>query len=419
VTNSSENSKITHESDPSNRLTLENLPDQLTLEDALALTLMYNPELQMYSTEIQIQEARALQSSLFPNPEIEGEIEEFGGTGPRKGFSSAETTIKVSQIFELGGKRKKRTSIGLFEKKLAQWDLERKKLDVITKTKIAFIDLILLQEKLALSEHLIQLAKEVHSTIEEKVNAGKVSPLEGKKANIALSFSQLEMGKIHRDILVAKQYLSSLWGDLKVKVQGVVGDLKVTHPKALEHNFDQAKENPDLARLNTEMLRSQAIFQLEQANRIPNLTISAGVKHFEETSDQAYLVGLSFPLPLFDRNQGNYSASLYEDKKAKESSFLEKNRIENELLRLHQEADFTFTEITTLEKNILPNAEESFTDSKEAYLQGKRDYLDLLDAQRTLFEVKVKHLESLGKYHKLHFLIDRLIGGSLGEDVEK
>ncbi len=396
------------------------LSGELTLEDAVSLSLVYSPELQVYSTEVRIKEALALQARLFPNPELEGEVEEFGGTGPRKGFTSAESTIKVSQLIEMGGKRGKRAAIGRYDKDLAQWDFESKKLDVIEKTKVAFIDLLLFQEKLKISEHLNTLATELHGTIEEKVQAGKVAPLEGKKARIALSFSKLEMEKNQRELSIAHQRLKSLWGDLKVKIQKVSGKLDVSQlPVALQHTFEDAQANPEILRLKIEAERSKAVSQLERASRIPDITLSAGVKHFEETKDEAFVVGLSIPLPLFDRNQGNVSAAKEEERKVQELSLLAKTRIESDLLQLNQETSLVYSEVRALEDDILPNAESSFADSKEAYLRGKVDYLDLLDSQRTLFEVKVKHMEALGNYHKLHARIDRLIGGALNESTEK
>lgn len=82
--------------------------DVLILRQALALTLMYNPELKVFSLETRAAGARELQAGLWPNPEIEIEAENVGGTGELSGFDSAETTIQLSQLIELGNKSQKR-----------------------------------------------------------------------------------------------------------------------------------------------------------------------------------------------------------------------------------------------------------------------------------------------------------------------
>jgi len=80
----------------------------ITLRQALALALMHNRELKVFSWDVRISQARQLQASLPPNPELEVEVEEVGGPGDRSGFDGAETTIQLSQLIELGDKRKKR-----------------------------------------------------------------------------------------------------------------------------------------------------------------------------------------------------------------------------------------------------------------------------------------------------------------------
>jgi cobalt-zinc-cadmium efflux system outer membrane protein len=76
----------------------------ITLRKALALALMHNPQLKAFSWDVRVSEARQLQASLWPNPELDIEVEEAGGGGGRSGFDAAETTIALSQLIELGDK---------------------------------------------------------------------------------------------------------------------------------------------------------------------------------------------------------------------------------------------------------------------------------------------------------------------------
>jgi outer membrane protein TolC len=114
----------------------------LTLSQALALALMKNPELKSFSLQVRISQARELQASLWPNPELEVEVEEVGGTGRRSRFDAAETTIQLSQLIELGDKRTKRTRLASLEKELAGSDYEAKRLDVFTEVTKAFIEVL-------------------------------------------------------------------------------------------------------------------------------------------------------------------------------------------------------------------------------------------------------------------------------------
>ena len=140
----------------------------ITLRQALALALMHNPELKAFSWDVRASQARQLQASLWPNPEIEVEVEEVGGTRQRSGFDTAETTIQLSQLIELGGKRSKRTKLASLEKELAGSDYEAKRLDVFTEVTSSFIEVLAAQHRLGLTNELLQLSEDLLDTVTKR-----------------------------------------------------------------------------------------------------------------------------------------------------------------------------------------------------------------------------------------------------------
>ena len=121
------------------------------MRQALSLALVKNPELAAFSWEVRAREARALQASLLPNPEIEVELENFGGSGDVGGFEQTESTLLLRQLIELGGKRRKRTHVAALESDLAAWDFEIKRLDVFTQVTQFFVGVVSAQERVALN----------------------------------------------------------------------------------------------------------------------------------------------------------------------------------------------------------------------------------------------------------------------------
>jgi outer membrane protein TolC len=115
----------------------------LSLRDVLSLTLLRNPELSAFTFELRATEARMLQAGLLPNPALSAELENVGGTGPAtRGARATETTLQLSQLIELGGKRAKRMRLAGLERELTQWDYEVKCLEVLTEAKKAFVDVL-------------------------------------------------------------------------------------------------------------------------------------------------------------------------------------------------------------------------------------------------------------------------------------
>ena len=68
-----------------------------------------------------------------------------------------------------------------------------------------------------------------------------------------------------------------------------------------------------------------------------------------------------------------------------------------------------YNQVVLMNNEILPAATELFDSAKTAYQEGKIDYLHMLDAQRTFFNVQNEYIESLTDYHNAKTDIERLI----------
>ena len=131
-----------------------------------------------FSWEVRAREAQTLQAGLPPNPEISFELEDFGGTGSVEGFEGTETTILLSQLIPLGGKLSKRKKVASLNTKLAGWDYETVRLNVLTQTTINYLNVLAAQDQLALELELVSLAEKVHTTVSELARAGEISPIQ-------------------------------------------------------------------------------------------------------------------------------------------------------------------------------------------------------------------------------------------------
>lgn len=399
TTDSEESAKVTE----SNRV--------LTLRQALALTLTQHPELKVFSLEIRAAEARQLQASLKPNPQLKIEVEEAGGGGDRSDFEAAETTIELKQLIELGDKSKKREKVASFEKELANIDYENKKLELFSEAAKAFIGVLKAQEKLRLSNELLELSEASFETVVKRVDAGKDSPVEKTRASVALSTIKMQHRKTERNLDFARKKLASFWGQDKLHFEQAVGDLdRIEDLPALEILTGQLQRNPEYARWDAEIKRSHAAVDLEKSKAMGNITIGAGVQRFNETEDNAIVFGLSIPLPLSDRNQGAKQAAVYNLAKSKEMQKTAWLNLKNDFNQTYQNYADAYSQANSLKNEVLPAAIEMFDAATRAYQEGKVDYLNMLDAQRTLFTIKDEYIESLAAYHIGKTDIERFIG---------
>ncbi|MGA2401318.1 MAG: TolC family protein, partial [Syntrophobacteraceae bacterium] len=300
----------------------ESIPDPtgvITLRDALSLALMKNPELAATSLEIRASEARALQAGVVPNPVLGATVEEFGGDRILKNFNFAETTVQLSQLIELGGKRAKRMRLAQLEKDLAGWDYEVKRLDVLTEVSKSFVAVLAAQEQEALTSELVLLAEQVFNSVSERVKAGKISPLEETKSFVALSNAKIEWEKARSVLKTSRYKLAATLGQESPTFKGVEGALdEVKAIPSLDEIRELILRNPDVARYVKELEQRSAALAVQEAKRIPDVTVSGGAQRFNEYNENAFVVGIAIPIPIFDRNQGGILEAKHKLSKATE-----------------------------------------------------------------------------------------------------
>ncbi|OHB63648.1 MAG: hypothetical protein A2Y76_09495 [Planctomycetes bacterium RBG_13_60_9] len=386
----------------------------VTLRDAVAHALMNSPSLRVFSLETRIADARRLRAGLRPNPELTLEVEDFAGSGDLSGFDASETTIGIGQVLELAGKREKRVAVAAAEEKLAQLDYEAKRLDVMNQVTRAFIDVLVAQEQRDLAEELVQLAEKVQEAVRQRVEAGKDSPVEQAKAQVALSSARIMLRAAQERLVSARQILATTWGGETPRFERATGDLYRARPvPGFEQLAGQIPESPAIERWLANEQARKADLTLQEARGTPDLGVSGGLRYTAEGDDTAFVLGLAIPLPVFDRNQAGVQEATLQLARARENTKVAVLDARTSLSEATEQATSALAEVTALREEILPSAQKTLAAIEEGYRQGKFDYLSLLDAQRTYFDAQQQYLNALTTYHKARTDIELLVGRSI------
>ncbi|QXD13790.1 TolC family protein [Rhodocaloribacter litoris] len=388
----------------------------LTLREVLALALLHNPDLRAFGWEVRAREAHTLQAGLPPNPEIGTDLENFAGGGPVSGTDAAELTVGLSQLIELGGDRRRRRDVAALERDLAGWDYETVRLDVLTETAQAFTDLLAAQQRMLLADSLSRQAELFYESVAARVEAGKVSALEERRAQVVRSTAAIQRERAARELAAARVRLSATWGRTDPTFERVVGDLSVVVPPPPMATLEAFVErNPDVARWSAEMALRRANVALEKARRIPNPSLLLGVRRLRDLGETALTTGVSIPLSIFDRNQGAIREAEYRLRQGEELRRSEATRARRMLAEAYALLAAAYGEVRTLREAVLPAARENFAATQEGYREGKFDLLTVLDAQRILFETTNQYVDALAAYHAARAEVERLIGTPLSD----
>lgn len=383
----------------------------LTLRDVLALMLQNNPELASFSKEILAFEGTKLQASKFRNPDFTVEAEDVNSSNPAL---QRFTTFRISQLIELGGKRRARMDVASLGQELADKSYEVKRLELIARTANTFIDVLAGQERLRVAEETLQLTRKVVDTAYKRVESGKAPPIEETRSRVALSTATIELEQARRDLASARTQLSLLWGSAIPQFGEVLGDLEATVLipafEVLEHHI---LNNPLAQRGVKNVEHRAALIELEKSRRIPDVTLGGGVRRYLISEDTTAVVNLSIPIPLFDRNQGNLQEAYQRLNKAKDEQMTVDLLLRTELTRAYQSLLAAQNEIKLLHDEVLPGARSAFEVANRGYELGRFSFLEMLDAQRALFQNRVLYVRALANYQRLINEIERLIAAPL------
>lgn len=381
----------------------------LTLRQALALALTRSPELAAVGYDIRIAEARILQAKLLPNPALDLEAEDIVGSGAFANGRRSQTTLQLGQLIELGGKRRTRVGEAKLNRDLAAYDYETKTRDIFVKTAGSFVDVVAGQRRVKVAEELVSLATSFIPAVVKRIEAGKASDLEKTRFDVAIGSARIDLEQSKRDLLAARQRLASQWGSSNPRFGAVIGDLDATPPASPLRDLARRLEaNPRLARFGTEVAHREAALAREKAAAVPDITLRAGGRRIAETDDTTAVLGFSLPLPLWNGNQGNIRAARAQVERTGAEQAAVAAALMTELSDAHNNLVRAGTTISILRETVLPGAESAVSATGEGYEAGRFNFLDVVEARRTLGSARIQYLDAIADYHKALHQIEAL-----------
>lgn len=383
----------------------------LTLPQALALVLQNNPELTAAAREISAFEGTRLQASVFRNPDFITETEEINSHNRN---IQPFVTLRISQLFELGGKRHARMNVAGLGQEVAQQAYEVRRIEIMARTADAFIDVLEGQSLTEVLEDTQQLTEMALGTANKRVAADKAPPMEAIRSKVNLSTVGVELEQARRNLAAAKTRLALLWGEAAPQFSVVQGELEsfVVIP-SLERLLEHIEASPVLQQSSKQVAQREAMFEFENTRRIPDIRLGAAIRRYLELEQNTALLDMSIPIPIFDRNQGNRLEAQQRIYQARDQRMAIELQLRAELTRVYESLLAAQRETQVLRDEVLPGAQKAFELINRGYQLGKFSFLEMLDAQRAYFQSRTLYVRALANYQRLVNALERLVATPL------
>ena len=383
----------------------------LTLGSALQRALAASPRLTAAERDVGIATGQRIQAGALINPDISYEQDDSFGSGKYRGTKSAETTLQISQLFELFGKREARIAAGQAGVETAAIQRKAVRLEILSETAIAFLSVLGLQRRIQIFDEQVAAIDRITPLLQRRVEAGASSPAETGRAEVASALVKADRERARAVLASARRELAVLMGDTTPKFAAVSGRLDILgRPPSFEAVVAAIDANPQLVRWTAIYAQRNAELLLARLRPYPDVRVAAGWRHFNETNDDAVRLTLSVPIPIFDQNQGNILSA--QENLAKTRAEREANR--NTLIvlagRAYDSLQGALRELEVLRSSALPKSRQAADAISEGYGQGRFTLLEVLDAQASVVQARLREQEAQQNFHVAVATIEGLVG---------
>ncbi len=383
---------------------------ELSLAQALQRTLEHNPGLQLYPYQQRINDAAAISAGVRPNPELQVELADVLGAGESSGVKSAELTLSLSQLIELGDKRQQRLELTQWQSELTERQYQLDKVDALAATMRSFLQLLHQQALLNWAEQKIAMEQQALNLAKQRAQAGNVKDADLSRLELKVLQSRME----HKSLSATKQLnlrlLASHWAG-QPDFDAVSGDLTLLPAlPALADVLTQLQQAPELQWWLTQQRVLESQLQLAKALGQADLTLGAGIRRNEQTDDNTVVLQLSLPLQLENPQQGTFLAT----QAATEQAQLQQQQ---RMQQLQLQTEHSYLQLTQLseqikdyQKAVLPLSQQVLEQIAAGYQLGIFDMTDLLSAQQEILLAKRNLIDLHYALHLQLLELERLTG---------
>ena len=384
----------------------------LSLPQAAKLVLEKNPQLLSAPFGREASIARLEQAALKPQFVLDLQVEDFAGSGVVSGFGAAETTLRLSRIFEPSDLRSGRVSVATAHDDRLENELETQRLDLMTVLARRFVAVIYQQDSLQLARQSVSVWQRATEMAQVRERAGVATAIDRMRTELRVVNARLQVEVAEQELMAARVSLAATWADTTPSYAQAEGEMcgftELAPFQAVATNLER---NPNFLRFATERRLHEANAQLASARRRPGWTLSAGVRRLEQFDDQALVFSVSVPLGSSKRaSYANRSANaLRQQTEYQERA--ERLDIRATLYEIYQNLIRSRTEVEILDAEILPRANAIVTQVEDGYRVGRFTHLELINAQAELLAAQAARLQSCSDFQHYLISIERLTGG--------
>jgi outer membrane protein TolC len=394
--------------------------DDVILSDLIKEALENNPHVMAAYREWQASLEQISQAKGYPDPLLS--FAHFGQSietrlGPQR------NKISLSQKIPFFGKLSLKENIATENALIFEVQHTKVVADLILRVKEAFFSLFWFEKAIDLRTGEKEVLGRLAKIAQKKYETGLASQQDVLKAH-------LEITRLSEKILTLKQGKRTIEAKLNALLDrpttstfGRIGGIEEAHlTLSLEELYELARKGrPELKQAQHFILKSEKSIELAKKNNWPDFTlkfeyfdIGAGSTSHPEDGRNAWLGAIGFNIPLW---RGKYNAAEAEAALRLTANQKRLEEIKNDtaaqVSEYYEEVKTYRDQLALYKHSLIPQAEQTLKASEVGYLSGKVDFLNLLESERMILQIKIGYFKNLSDLRKSLARLERLVGQDL------
>jgi cobalt-zinc-cadmium efflux system outer membrane protein len=370
----------------------------LTLDEAIRVALESSPLLEAADARVEAAAGRAYQAKKWTNPQLQLNADEWPVSGPgARGFSDAIQTIGIVQTLPYPGKKSLDKRIGGAGVKVSEAELALRRTEVARNVKAAFSQVLAFERLVEVSRELVAVAQSSATTARKRVEAGAAPDQEQLRAEVQLVQAQSELRDSGRELESARQVLVTILGRPDLRDSRISGTL-AEQPKAalLDKPADELlARHPSAVAAHASVERAELESSRARLEPYPDVAVSVSGGKLGQTDQSIIQLGFSLPVPILDRSKGRQQEARANVRAAEAELKAVRQQLRREWATAMKRYRTAAEQVASYRQEAVPKADEALRLVQRGFEEGKFNFIDLVDTQRTTAEVRRAYQQKL------------------------
>jgi cobalt-zinc-cadmium efflux system outer membrane protein len=384
---------------------------EYTLNQVVQLALQHNPVMSGAEAALEQSQSQRVTAGAYLNPTITGSAGRGSIRDPSTGVSVTERTITVEQPLEWLGKRVARQRAADAGLAGALAGMEEAKVVLMAEVKAAFFQLLFAQQDAQLARENLKTVGDLVKLVSARVSTREAPKFELVKATVELQKSKKELARADNALLVARAKLNTVTGKALGESFAIQGEFEtVRSGLELRVLMDQALDRqPALRRQQKVVEQAEFTIEQERASRMPNVAVIG--QYHREAGDESVTAGLSVPLPIWYRRQGEIGTAMGMHRRAQAERDRFQQELEQTITQHFQEVRTAQEQMQVFEQGLLFQAKEAFDIAQFSFRHGVASLLEVIDAQRVYRQTLLEYAQARADHSIALARLERAVGG--------